>query len=202
MKRLCVFLSILLGLSLITTLAMAEIKIPGRTKFLVNDYTGVLSQETKAYLEKLLSDVRGNDFIGTEIEVTALKTLDGMPPDYFMQEYLKRWRRPFPLENDNRIHIILMLSENKIRIGIGRYLQHVLTQQDAKNIIEKVILSEFKYGNYDAGIKKGVEAIIGRLKEGGLPKSYTFVYVKRLFLLIILVISALIIAGYAIYRKT
>lgn len=185
--------SILAGLWLISTTAQAEIKIPGRTNSLINDYAGVLSPETKIYLEKLLRDTRGNDFTGTEIEVSTFKTLDGMPFEQFMQEYARKWRRPVLLENDNRIHIVLITGEGKLRMGIGRYVQHIVTMTAARNIIDNVISPESRNGDYDNALKKGVEAIIGLLKEGGLPKSYAFVYAKCLSALLILLISALAI---------
>lgn len=189
MKKVFVFFVILI-LSLVSAAIAVDVMALGRSNSLVNDYAGVLSPGTKVYLEKLLHDIRGNNFTGTEIEVTTLKTLNAIPLESFMQEYVKRWRRPFLLENDNRVHIILILSENKFRMGIGRYLQHMLTQQDAKNIAESVIFPEFKYGNYDAGIKKGIEAIINILNKSKLPKNYTFVFFKYLFRLTILVIAA------------
>ena len=195
-KRTAIFASILMSIFFtLSAAAQAEVKIPGRTKFLVNDYAGVLSPETNAYLEKLLSDLRGKYFTGTEIDVSTFKTLYGMPIDSFMYEYLRKWRRPFPLENDNRIHVILMISENKMRIGIGRYLKNIITKTDAKNIMDTVMVPEFRSGNYDSGIKKGVQIIVDILNKNKTPKSIFFTYVRRLFVpaIVIMVILAIIL---------
>ncbi|MFA6143009.1 MAG: TPM domain-containing protein [Candidatus Omnitrophota bacterium] len=193
MKKLTALLVVSLGLCFIAAVVLAEVKIPGRTNFLVNDYAGVLSAQTKAYLEKLLRDTRGNDFTGTEIVVSTFETLDGMPFEQFMQEYAKKWRRPALLENDNRIHIVLIVKEKKMRIGVGRYVQHIITAEITRDIMDDVIALELRNENYDEGLKKSVETVAGRLKEGNLPKSYTFLYAKRLFLLLILAIFVLAI---------
>lgn len=193
MKKLIMLLIVSLGLCLIAMAAPAEAKMPGRTNFLVNDYAGALSPETKAYLEKILRDTRGSDFTGTEIVVSTFETLDGIPFERFMHEYAGKWRRPVILENDNRIHIVLIVGEKKMRIGVGKYAQSILTVEITRNIMDDIISPELINENYNDGIKKGVEAIIGRLKEGKLQKSYAFRHAKRLFALILLVISALIV---------
>lgn len=192
MKRSFVFLSILLGLSLIATLAMAEIKIPGRTKFLVNDYAGVLSAETKARLEKLLRGVRDTDFIGTEIEVSTFKTLDGASFEDFIREYARKWRMPMLIESYHRIHVVVIVDDHKMRIGVGRSLDNVITKADTNKIMRDMV-AEFGSKGYESGIIKGVDAIIGFLKKGNMPKIYTFAYVRRLFMALILIISVLVI---------
>jgi uncharacterized protein len=201
MKRILAgFLFTSLTVCFIVTVSGAEIKVPGRTNSLVNDYAQVLSSEARAYLQKLLNETRGADFTGTEIEISTFKTLGGMPFDHFMQEYARRWRRPVLLENDNRIHIVLISGEQKVRMGVGKYVQEIITTDIAKDIMDNVMIPEFAKGNYDEGFKKGAGAIIELLNKGNLPKSRAFMYAKILVRITLLIIFATVILFFLLRR--
>lgn len=192
-KRAAVFASILAGLLLISSLVQAEIKVPGRTGSLVNDYAGVLSADTKVFLEKILRDLRGDNFTGTEIEVSTFKTLDGMSFEKFMPEYAGKWRRPVLIENDNRIHIVIIVEDGKSRMGVGRYLESAVTPDISKHIMSGIMVPEFEKGNYDEGVKKGIGEIIDVINKSKLPRSYGFLYVKRFLVFGMLLILAILI---------
>lgn len=199
LKKSVVYLSVLLISCFIAGHASAGIKIPGRTGSLVNDYAGALSPETRTYLEKLLREKRGNNFTGTEIIVSIFETMGDMRFHDFIDAYARKWRRPYLLENENQIHLILIMKKGKLSLAAGVPLRKIMTAEVIDDILNKVVSPELKNGNYDEGIKKGAEAILDVLNRSDLPKNYSFIYARAAFGLILLTLA--LIAAVIIRHK-
>ena len=52
----------------------------------------------------------------------------------------------------------------EIRIQVGYGLENKLTNRETKKIIDKIIIPEFKKGDFYAGIKNGIIEIISEIK--------------------------------------
>ena len=65
---------------------------------------------------------------------------------------------------DNGVLLIVATGERQTRIAVGNGLEGLLTDARAKQIIEAMILS-FKAGDFDTGVKTGVEEIIRTLES-------------------------------------
>ncbi len=65
---------------------------------------------------------------------------------------------------DNGLVIVFGKAIRQIRIQVGYGLEDKLKDEEAKLIIDKVIIPEFKNGDYFKGIKNGLVEIIEEIK--------------------------------------
>ena len=64
---------------------------------------------------------------------------------------------------NNGIGVHMSPNLKMIRIEIGYGLNIKLTDEEAKQIIDRIIIPEFKNGNYFIGISKGLKAIFNEI---------------------------------------
>lgn len=163
--------SLIAALTLITlagifvTIGISHGSLPGRTPNLVNDYAGVLSESTKQYLEGLLKYERDKGPRRTEVVVTLFKSTGGKNFDDFFRQYLTGWWRWSIAENHNRVQVVIITDEGKMRIGVGRALDNIIDTNATDGIMRKLMLPGFSTGEYSAGTRKGVEAIVRLLEK-------------------------------------
>jgi uncharacterized protein len=67
-------------------------------------------------------------------------------------------------EKNNGIGILIMKDERKIRIEVGQGLDDKLTDEEAKAIIDTIMIPEFKKENYYAGVLKGLHAVFTEIQ--------------------------------------
>ncbi len=65
---------------------------------------------------------------------------------------------------NNGIGILVCQNLRKIRIEVGYGLERKLTDEEAKKIIDDIIIPEFKRSDYFKGVSKGLEAIIKEIE--------------------------------------
>ena len=63
--------------------------------------------------------------------------------------------------------LVVFVKNRTIRIVTGNGLQSTLTDTDCGRIISDHIKPKFRAGDYDEGLKDGVEAILNTIKAGG-----------------------------------
>lgn len=66
-------------------------------------------------------------------------------------------------ENDNGALLIVAPNERKVRVEVGYGLEPILTDAFASQVIRNDILPSFRDGDYQAGVIKGVDALIAQL---------------------------------------
>ncbi|MFA4900282.1 MAG: TPM domain-containing protein [Brevundimonas sp.] len=66
-------------------------------------------------------------------------------------------------ENDNGTLLIVAPNERKVRIEVGYGLEPILTDAFSSQVIRNDILPSFRDGDYQAGVIKGVDALIAQL---------------------------------------
>jgi uncharacterized protein len=71
---------------------------------------------------------------------------------------------------DNGVLFIIVPSEHKVRIEVGYGLEPTLTDAMSSNIIQTVVLPDFRSGTMEKGIIDGTAAILGVLK-GDAPST-------------------------------
>ena len=152
--------------------AMAAEEIPGRTKNLVNDYAGIIDDDIKRRLEMELGEFKRNK--GVELIVSTFVSLNGRDFESFVSKYIVKWRLSPFIENDKRMHIIIVLREGKVRIGVGRGVEKIMKADLTSSILSKEMLPEFDMDLYGPGVEKGVGGIIKIFNESkvrlyGLP---------------------------------
>lgn len=66
-------------------------------------------------------------------------------------------------ENDNGALLIVAPNERKVRVEVGYGLEPILTDAFSSQVIRNDILPSFRNGDYQAGVIKGVDALIAQL---------------------------------------
>ncbi|WP_298882040.1 YgcG family protein [uncultured Polaribacter sp.] len=192
-KKLLVVLSFLFSLSLF---AQGYI-IPEKPKFQtsVYDYTNLLTPTQKTNLENKL--VRYSDTTSTQIVVAIISSTEGENIAYLAANWGEKWGIGQAKE-DNGVLMLLAKDDRKITIQAGKGVEHLLTDFQSKRIIERVIIPEFKKGDYYAGLDQGSDYIFMTLNgefKGSRQEESDSDFSILPFILIIFVIFLLISRG-------
>ncbi|GAB4336615.1 MAG: hypothetical protein Kow0089_07100 [Desulfobulbaceae bacterium] len=124
----------------------------------VNDYASMMSPETRARLENVLRAFDRSD--STQVAVLTIDTLGGVPIEQFSIRVVDQWKVG-QKGKDNGVLFLVVRDDRKMRIEVGRGLEHVLTDLAAGRIIDNVVAPLFKQGRFDEGFEAGIRAIIG-----------------------------------------
>jgi uncharacterized protein len=127
----------------------------------VNDLADVLTTDTRAGLESALADLERTD--STQVVVLTMKSIEEEPIEEFGIRLAEQWKIG-QKGLDNGAILILALAERKVRIEVGRGLEGKLTDLMAGRIIRNEIIPRFREGDFDGGVRAGVNAIIATVK--------------------------------------
>jgi uncharacterized protein len=151
--KLFLFLSILLFSPFAATFSLA---IPASPEARVNDYAGMLSDDTRAAIEAYLANLESRT--GIQIVVAAFPSLEGESLEDYSIRLAEKWKIG-QKGKDNGVILVIFKQERKLRIEVGYGLEDKLPDASASYIIRNVIAPYFKAGDYDSGVKAGVQAI-------------------------------------------
>lgn len=134
----------------------------------VNDYERIFSDDEERKLDSIISKYEKE----TTVEI-AIVTIDTIKVEKDKFEALslhiaKAWGVG-KKGKDNGVLIGVSKGYRKIRIELGNGISKVISDQDAKGIIENDFIPEFKKGNYYQGMVNGITRLMDylrvRLKE-------------------------------------
>lgn len=173
-------------------------KIPETPKFQtsVYDYIGLLSSSQKTNLESKL--VRYSDTTSTQIVVAIISSTEGENINYLAANWGEKWGIG-DAEKDNGILVLLAKDDRKIAIQNGKGVEHLLTDFQSKRIIDRVIIPEFRKGNFYAGLDKGstyiFRTLMGEFKGTRQQESKGFDPGVIIFVIFIIIFFILISRG-------
>ena len=171
-------------------------KIPETPKFQTSVYDlsepKLLTASQKQRLEDKL--VRYSDTTSTQIVTIIINSTKGEDINYLAANWGEKWGIGQEKE-DNGVLILLAKDDRKISIQAGRGTEHLLTDFQSKRIIERVIIPEFKKGDYYRGLDKGSDYVFKTLNgefvgtrqqesKGFDPGIFIFIIVIIFFILI------------------
>ena len=123
----------------------------------VNDYAAMMSAEVRAKLERELHDFDLAD--STQVAILTIDSLEGDAIEDFSIRVVDQWKIG-QKGKDNGVLFLAVKNDHKMRIEVGRGLEHVLTDLAAGRIIDGVVAPRFKAGRFDEGFAAGTAAII------------------------------------------
>ncbi len=173
-------------------------KIPDKPNFQtsVYDYSNLLSASQKQRLEDKL--VRYSDTTSTQIVVAIINSTEGESIAYLAANWGEKWGIG-DAEKDNGVLMLLAKDDRKITIQSGKGTEHLLTDFTSKRIIERIIIPEFKKGDYYSGLDKGADYIFktlnGEFKGSRQQDSKGFDPGIIIFIIIVIIIFILISKG-------
>ncbi|OAD46698.1 TPM domain-containing protein [Polaribacter atrinae] len=206
LKKVFSFQFLVLGKKTLTLLAFLctlglfsqGFKIPEIPKFQtsVYDYTSLLTPSQKNSLESKL--VRYSDTTSTQIVVAIIASTEGENINYLAANWGEKWGIG-DAEKDNGVLVLLALNDRKIAIQASKGTEHLLTDFQAKRIIERVIIPEFKRGDYYSGLDKGSDYIFktlnGEFQGTRQKEAEGFDPGVIIFIIIVIIIFILISRG-------
>lgn len=151
----CIFV-IVLGFLLVACKGSA---IP-EPKGFVNDFADMLPDSEEQTLEAKL--VQYESQTGNEIAVVTIDSLGGRSIEEYTMAFAERWQVG-KADKDNGIIILVAKEDKKIRIEVGYGLEPVLTDAQAKQVIDKEMAPRFSTGDYAGGITAAVNAVMGTI---------------------------------------
>ncbi len=126
----------------------------------VNDYAGILGNDTLTTLDKKLADYEKETT--NQVVVLIIKSLEGENLEDFSIKTVEKWKLGHK-GKDNGVLLLIALNDRKLRIEVGYGLEGSLTDAKCSQIIRNRIVPYFKTNDYKDGITQGVDSIIGAL---------------------------------------
>ena len=146
----------LLACLLVISAGRAQPAFPALTGRVV-DEAGLLSSADKQALTQQLAALEAKST--DQLVVVTLKSLQG----YEIADYGYRLGRAWGIgqgtRKDNGVLLIVVPSQRKVRIEVGRGLEPTLTDATSRLIIENRILPAFRRGDFSAGVLAGAKDI-------------------------------------------
>ncbi|SKB84687.1 uncharacterized protein SAMN05660776_0069 [Salegentibacter holothuriorum] len=122
----------------------------------VYDGADILSSSEEKQLEQKL--INYADTTSTQIVIATIASLQGEYEGVYAAEWAQEWGIG-QNEKDNGLLVLVAENDRKIWITTGYGLEEYLTDARSKQIIEQVILPEFRNGSYYNGLDAGTTAI-------------------------------------------
>lgn len=97
-----------------------------------------------------------------QLVVVTVNSLQG----YEIEDYGYQLGRAWGIgqkQTNNGALLIIAPNEKKVRVEVGYGLEPILTDAFSSSVIQNDILPSFRSGDYQTGVVKGVDAIIGQL---------------------------------------
>ncbi len=193
----------LLVLSILISFAQAQdfsmnkaISTPPSPARLVNDYANILTEDQRQALENKL--VLFSDSTSTQVAVVIVPRLDGMDVADAATELGRSWKVGGKADN-NGVILLVSVEDRKLNISPGYGLEKALPDLTTQQIIQKIIVPNFKGNDYYRGIDEGTDAIILATKgEYHVAKSSgkgTPPIAKILFMIIIVIVLLAVSSG-------
>jgi len=154
----------------------ADVSYPEYTSF-VNDYAGVLGFEWEDRIESICAQVE--EKTSAEIAVAVIDSLQEITIEEYAVKLFEKWKIGKAKE-DNGVLLLVAISDGELRIEVGYGLEGTITDLEAGDIINDVIVPYFKQGDYEKGIYEGVAAIANEIyKEYGVGTTIETSPIKK-----------------------
>ena len=174
------------------------ISSPPNPPKLVNDYANILTSDQQQTLERKLYEF--DNTTSNQITVVIVPKLDGKDVADAAIELGRKWGVGNKKSN-NGVILLVSVEDRKLNISPGYGLEKVLPDLTCQQIIENIIVPNFKGNDYYAGISQGTDAIMQATKgEFKAPENYnrrgkSSGLGKIIFFIIIIVVFLAISSG-------
>lgn len=139
--------------------ATAAPTFPALTGRVVDD-AHILSDATKQELTQKLAALEASN--SRQLVVVTLPSLQGYEISDYGYQLLRSWGIGQKGINNGAL-LIVAPTERRVRIEVGYGLEPILTDAFSSVVINTQITPRFKQGDYDGGIRAGVDALVQQL---------------------------------------
>jgi len=127
----------------------------------VNDFANMIEDEKEATFVKKIKEYEQK----TSNEI-AIVTLEEIPANLDIETYTKNLGNYWGVGKkgvDNGLIILVTKKDRKIRIATGLGLKEIISDQDAQQIIDEIIIPAFKKEQMEMGLDQAINKIISIL---------------------------------------
>lgn len=161
----------LLLLALVWAAPATAQDLPAFSNVYVNDFANILSPEVEADLTAMLQEAR--DARDHEMTVVTIDSVSAYTPGLSIEKFSKVLFNTWGVGNADRndgIMLVVAVKDREMRIALGSG-HRARFDGVAARIIDSIMVPEFKAGRMAAGIVKGTEASLARLRIEGSDTS-------------------------------
>ncbi len=144
---------------LLTGLLFAAPSPPSPSRWITDD-AQLLSATVRPSLERRLQQYE--HATGNEVLVWIGKNTGGEPIEAFTQRTLQLWRPGRP-RLENGVVLFVFTDEQRVRMEVGQNLQHVLTPEVRKRILDERIVPLLEAGQPEVALSGGIDALFTQL---------------------------------------
>ena len=144
--------------------AWAQPQIPPRptTNIYVQDYAGVLSEDTKTRINSTSTQLAAR--IKAQIVVVTIPSLEGTPPAEYALALLRSWGVGDKTLN-NGVVLLISVNDRQSRIEVAYGLEGPLPDAKVGRIQDDYMIPYFQQGDYDKGILNGYRAVASEVAK-------------------------------------
>jgi uncharacterized protein len=155
-------ISLLLASCLLVTACAQERRFPKPTGY-ISDFEGVFTPAERASLDSLVTAFEKETT--AEISVVTVDSLFS-PREKFVNtvtELHNEWGVG-KKGKSNGVLIVICLDYRSMRVSVGRGVEPKMTDQEAQQILNTIVLPEFRQAKYYEGTRKGLLAIMNEVR--------------------------------------
>lgn len=134
---------------------------PRETGF-VNDFAGIISPGTEAKISAWCRDIERQTT--AEVAVATVKSIAPETVETYANKLFEKWGIG-KKGKDNGVLLLVALKERKTRIEVGYGLEGAIPDAKASAIYRKIMVPNFRSGDFDQGILKATEAIAALIAQ-------------------------------------
>jgi uncharacterized protein len=133
-----------------------SVPIPALTGW-VNDTAGVLTVSERQRLSSLLADYQRE--IHHQIAVLTIPNLSNESIETYSLRVASAWGLGYK-GLDNGILVTLSMAEHRVRIELGKGMEHYISDPEAKAIIDEDMVPAFEKGSFAEGLELGLRRLM------------------------------------------
>lgn len=135
----------------------ADVVYPSASDGYIYDGAKMISAEDKARMTMFFTELQSKTT--AQIAVVTVATTQPEPIEMYAVELFKRWGIG-QKGKDNGVLFVIARDDRQLRIEVGYGLEGALPDSISKNIIDNIVVPEFKKSNFSVGIFRGASAIV------------------------------------------
>jgi len=140
--------------------------LPPSTGF-VNDFAGAIDEATRQNLEAKLADLKNSTNPPVEIAVAVVRTTDGRDIFDYSLAVARGWKIGTKDDDNPSALLLVAIDDRKYFTQVSRDLEDELPDGVVGSLQRKLLVPEFKKGNYGKGISDTIDAYIETIRNKG-----------------------------------
>ena len=194
-----------IGVALLSSPAQAitteEIANPRPSGGWVSDHADLISAESEAKINQLLTDLEAVS--GTEMAVVTVADTDSFnSPKAFATELFNTWGVG-KAEQNNGVLLLVSVGDHRTEVEVGSGLTTTLTQSKIEALLEENAVPAFQAGNFDQGIVATSQALVAQLQPSTVRVLFSLLADRPIVAAIILLWGGVVIllVLYPLFRR-